>query len=376
MSYCENVHCSSDPCTVHDPKSPSSSPSKPVLLAVDGSPFSIYAVRWAMHMYDADFIILHAYDFVATALNAGTMPLAAGGDNTGEYLESLRTQAELTAYRVLQNAEKLFEESGRSARLLKALIIRGDARSVITNCIKEFGIEVLVIGSRGTTGIARVLGSVSDHLLHHSSCHVCIVHPPPEIPRPSNEQSLLEMVVELPSDDASEAKMEQAATKAALSAARTIFLALDGSEQGQKGFEWARDHFLKKGDQVVLVMAYTPSRERSNSLVGWAKLFGPPTYSFGQEEEKQKKEDTVCGHLKEYAARLGREVKTITGENCRLCLQSGDPRDVICNVTEHAAQVDVLVMGSRGRGLVKRAILGSVVDYVATHANCSLMVVK
>ncbi|GMJ14090.1 hypothetical protein like AT2G47710 [Hibiscus trionum] len=39
-------------------------------------------------------------------------------------------------------------------------------------------------------------------------------------------------------------------------------------------------------------------------------------------------------------------------------------------------QATVLVVGSHGYGLVQRAVLGSVSDYCAHHAHCSVMIVK
>jgi nucleotide-binding universal stress UspA family protein len=37
---------------------------------------------------------------------------------------------------------------------------------------------------------------------------------------------------------------------------------------------------------------------------------------------------------------------------------------------------DVLVMGSHGYGLFKRALLGSVSDYCVRNANCPVLIVK
>jgi nucleotide-binding universal stress UspA family protein len=37
-------------------------------------------------------------------------------------------------------------------------------------------------------------------------------------------------------------------------------------------------------------------------------------------------------------------------------------------------QVDILVVGSRGYGPVKRLVLGSTADYLERHARCSLLV--
>nr|GEY65811.1 adenine nucleotide alpha hydrolases-like superfamily protein [Tanacetum cinerariifolium] len=53
----------------------------------------------------------------------------------------------------------------------------------------------------------------------------------------------------------------------------------------------------------------------------------------------------------------------------------GDARNVLCDAVErhHAT---MLVVGSHGYGAIKRAVLGSVSDYVAHHAHCTVMVFK
>eukprot|EP00258_Populus_trichocarpa_P042306 XP_024458325.1 universal stress protein A-like protein [Populus trichocarpa] len=53
----------------------------------------------------------------------------------------------------------------------------------------------------------------------------------------------------------------------------------------------------------------------------------------------------------------------------------GDPKDKICRATEQM-QADVLVVGSRGLGKIKRALLGSISDYCAHHAKCPILIVK
>lgn len=58
-----------------------------------------------------------------------------------------------------------------------------------------------------------------------------------------------------------------------------------------------------------------------------------------------------------------------------LFLESTDARDAICNaVTEHG--IDILVVGTRGLGTIKRMLLGSVSNYCVQHASCDVIVAK
>lgn len=56
-----------------------------------------------------------------------------------------------------------------------------------------------------------------------------------------------------------------------------------------------------------------------------------------------------------------------------LLVVEGDPGPALC---ELAAEMDAaaLIVGSRGRGVLKRAFLGSVSDYVVRKAPCSVIV--
>jgi nucleotide-binding universal stress UspA family protein len=51
----------------------------------------------------------------------------------------------------------------------------------------------------------------------------------------------------------------------------------------------------------------------------------------------------------------------------------GDPGPAICRLAEEL-DAQAIVIGSRGRGGFKRAVLGSVSDHVVRHAPCTVMV--
>ncbi len=55
--------------------------------------------------------------------------------------------------------------------------------------------------------------------------------------------------------------------------------------------------------------------------------------------------------------------------------RSGDAGPAICRLAEEVG-ADVVVVGSRGRGALKRALLGSVSTHVTANAPCPVVVVR
>jgi nucleotide-binding universal stress UspA family protein len=53
----------------------------------------------------------------------------------------------------------------------------------------------------------------------------------------------------------------------------------------------------------------------------------------------------------------------------------GDPGAALCRLAADVG-ASALIVGSRGRGGLKRALLGSVSDYIVRHAPCSVVVSK
>lgn len=51
------------------------------------------------------------------------------------------------------------------------------------------------------------------------------------------------------------------------------------------------------------------------------------------------------------------------------------PGSVVINVAQEE-KADIIVMGTRGMGKIRRTILGSVSDYVVHHATCPVVVCR
>ncbi|EYU18168.1 hypothetical protein MIMGU_mgv1a023549mg, partial [Erythranthe guttata] len=94
-----------------------------------------------------------------------------------------------------------------------------------------------------------------------------------------------------------------------------------------------------------------------------------PTTSVIQSVNKAQEEDAsaILTHALDICTQRMVKAKTSIVE--------GDPKEMICNVADQMG-VDLIAIGSRGLGKVKRAFMGSVSDYVIHHASCPVLVIK
>jgi nucleotide-binding universal stress UspA family protein len=139
-----------------------------LLLAIDDSKFSYFAVREVSENFFADgteVLIVHAVEPEIL------MPDSYVGRI--EDLKGLRQEA-------LARGEELLEESGR--RLKKAgfrvetVLEECDARSAILGCAENWRADLIVLGCHGRKAVDRMLmGSVSDSVMRHANCSVLIV---------------------------------------------------------------------------------------------------------------------------------------------------------------------------------------------------------
>lgn len=76
-------------------------------------------------------------------------------------------------------AEEVAGRMAATGRTAEPKLLTGDAATAIIAAADEFEADLVVIGSRGQTGLARmVLGSVARNVLHASRVSVLVVHPP------------------------------------------------------------------------------------------------------------------------------------------------------------------------------------------------------
>ena len=137
-----------------------------------------------------------------------------------------------------------------------------------------------------------------------------------------------------------------------------ILIATDGSPASARAVEAGVELAAERGGEVTFVHVVPPDE--------WVGGRGAPSRPLPHHVAIDEGETAL-----EEAA----QAAEAAGVSCALERIAGDPVDEILAVAE-AKDVDLVVVGSRGRGAVTSAILGSVSLDVVKRARCPVLVVK
>jgi nucleotide-binding universal stress UspA family protein len=150
-----------------------------------------------------------------------------------------------------------------------------------------------------------------------------------------------------------------------------ILLAIDGSEDALLAATTAVDVANSTDSELHVVHA----RFGLPWTTGYYSATEPPTTSIGSEEEARQ---MVLRWLDDQVERIEAEGGSVTQSYLRL----GRPGERIVTVAEQIVslaeeiEAGLIVVGSRGLGGIRRALIGSVSDSVVRHAHCPVMVVR
>ncbi|EGG21660.1 hypothetical protein DFA_01546 [Cavenderia fasciculata] len=120
-------------------------------------------------------------------------------------------------------------------------------------------------------------------------------------------------------------------------------VAIDGTEESHKAFQIAKDLY-KSGDNVSIVTCC-------------------PT---NKTTDVEKAESLLTNYSK-MCSESGMPNDTI--------LMNVDPKKGILDAVENN-QTDVLILGTRGMGIIKRALIGSVSQHVRDKVSCDVIIAK
>ena len=298
-----------------------------ILLATDGSPEAERAARAAVELAEKTGSELHV-------VHAAPMPSIHAIPERAAYapepaFQELRGIAEREGRKDLDEQVRKMEEAG--GKVAEAHLRVGRSDEEIVRLAEEIGAGLVVMGSRGYGPLRRVLmGSVSDSVVRHAHCQVLVVRP-----RGRQERDILD---------------------------GRILLAVDGSKGASAAARVAAELAKSTGSElhVTFGMSTEPQTPYSHPLAG-------ERWDWSLEQAEQDARTFV----EEQAERIGAEDEVTTRAHLRL----GQPDHEIIKLGEEL-DAGLIVMGSRGLGGIRRALMGSVSDSVVRHAHGSVLIVR
>ena len=292
-----------------------------ILCATDFSDFSNRTVNYGIALaneFDSKLFVCHVIDLSSVAIY-------------GEFqLDPVGLQD-----RIMTDAnEQLQELIGGQQIDWEPLISVGHAADEITRIVEEQDIDLVISATRGRSGLKRlILGSVTERLMRTLTCPLLVVQGP---------------------DKAFVAPDDQEVN------IKSILIGCDFSPDSDVAFEHGLS--LAQEFQSELHLAHVVETSIYQEL---HKTESPV------EEELQQ----------EITARLIQKLQDMVPEDARnwckpqTSLLNGHPYEELVNYAEKH-NIDMIVLGTRGHGLMKSLLIGSTTDRVVRRAPCPVLSVS
>jgi nucleotide-binding universal stress UspA family protein len=143
-----------------------------------------------------------------------------------------------------------------------------------------------------------------------------------------------------------------------------IMIAIDGSEHSIKAAEYALNVAKSYGATLhAVTVTYIPESyhvEQENVL----------------DRPKQIREDTEEEDVKRWFERFNENAREIGIQLRTELINSHRPVDYVLLEYAEKENIDLIVVGTRGRSGFKKLLLGSIASGVVTYSHCPVLVVK
>ncbi|RLN09325.1 hypothetical protein C2845_PM11G24310 [Panicum miliaceum] len=151
---------------------------------------------------------------------------------------------------------------------------------------------------------------------------------------------------------------------------RTIGMGMDYSPSSKAAARWAVDNLVMAGDRIILVHVLPKGADATHKEL-W-KSTGSPLIPLPEFMEMNVQARYGLNPDKEVleilqAASKVKQVEVLAK------IYWGDAREKLCEAVDDL-KADSFVLGCRGLGPLKRALLGSVSNYVVNNATCPVTV--
>lgn len=301
-------------------------PSRRILVGVDGSPQSEAALLWAAEEAIRTESLLSVL-LVRASSSIGALSAAETAQVVRDVSQHDLDQIE-HARKILGELVETTLPLGRRPDFEVGVRGGDPAASLIVEA-GDSNADLLVLGRRGLGGFkSLLLGSVSDQCAAHAPCPVMVVVNAPE----------------------------------AGSENQTILVGVDGSRASAAAMEWALDQAAQYGTRVRFVAVWTSPALRLDAML----------------ETETEVNDTLDGYSIDAHEAVNRSLHFSRSTYPRVevsgVVVQGDASEVLTGLAAEN-NVLMLVLGTRGRGTFASLVLGSVAHKCLHHAATPVVMV-
>ncbi|GAB6878034.1 hypothetical protein JCM17823_03080 [Halorubrum gandharaense] len=282
-----------------------------LLIPTDGSETATNAARWG-------FALAERLDARICVLSVADVAVATGAGYAGNSA-SIRSTLRETADKRATALADAAREHGLEAT---TVVHEGVPAAEIVEHAAADDIDAIVMGTSGRGGVARTLmGSVADKVVRTAP-----------VPVMTANADAVDGVPVSPVDD--------------------VLVPTDGSDAADEAAAYALDLAAALGATAHLLTVIDEAT--ANAVADHGE--GP------SDEGAESRLDGLVSAAEEH------------GVDTTTAIETGDPADRILAYSDRES-VDIVVMGTAGRGMIERAVTGSVADAVVRRASQPVMTV-
>ncbi|RUP45634.1 hypothetical protein BC936DRAFT_147917 [Jimgerdemannia flammicorona] len=150
---------------------------------------------------------------------------------------------------------------------------------------------------------------------------------------------------------------------------RKVLIAYDNSDFSAKMFDWALGDILRGELDHVVLATVLDVQESTFIHTHWMR-----DSSAGRQGHARRvstsEYDELTAHLKPLVERL-----IAKGVTAQIRVLKGDAKAKLVELAEEV-RADLMIVGARGLGPIRRLTMGSVSDYCVHNAECPVLVAK
>jgi nucleotide-binding universal stress UspA family protein len=154
---------------------------------------------------------------------------------------------------------------------------------------------------------------------------------------------------------------------------KKVAIAVNNDEASKHAFTWALENIIDPTKHSLIIFSVVEPLVQEGYHEAIAGTLYLPSYI---DELYEKATDLATKTIRDYNAiaeqhfeKLGKKLES------KLIVGKGEVRDEIVDFVEEE-RADMLIIGSRGMGALKRTFVGSTSDYCIHHVHCPVLVIK